>query len=295
MDYVLPYVDGSDPVWREQYKKANFTGNIEESRFRDFGFLRFALRSVAENMPFIDRVVLIVSGPSQVPDWLDNARVIYHADFMPGEHRPTFSSSAIETDMWRIEGLSGRYIYGNDDIFAMRPMTEADFFEGDKPRLRFNESDYHVQNIFRRSCRNGMDMAADAAGVPRTNPWVLLKPQHAHRPINSRHVREVGEICGGTMNGTVTPHRQRCNITGYIYSYYAYYLGEYADFEKTWEYTRINDDYMKAASLIDNTKADMLCINDAGYLSQDRYGEACRALKESLEKRFPERCRYELF
>lgn len=297
MDYVFPYVDCSDPVWREQYKQVNNTLTMDESRFRSFGTLRYVFRGIAKNMPFIDRVVLIVSTESQVPDWIDRSkvRIVTHDEFMPAEHLPTFSSSAIESDMWRIEGLSDQFIYGNDDIFALQPLTENDFFLGGRPRLRFEASDYHVRNLFRRCCRRGMDMIAGALGCEPTDPYILLKPQHCMKGILTEHMKEVGRLCGDQIDGTVTRQRHQWNVTGYIYHYYAFYTGQYDPFYANYEYIRISDDYEQVIDRLSDPNISILCINDAGQLSHGRYEEAAEALKSCFEALFPERCRYELF
>lgn len=295
MDYVFPYVDCEDPVWREQYKKVNNCMNMDESRFRPFGTLKYVFRGIAKNMPFIDRVVLIVSTQSQVPDWInrENVRIVTHDEFMPAEHLPTFSSSAIESDMWRIDGLSDRFIYGNDDFFPLKPLTEDDFFCDGKPRLRFEASDFRKKNLFRKCCRKGMDMIADAAKKQRTDPNVLLKPQHCMKGITLEHMKTVGRLCGNQIDQTVTIHRHPWNVTGYIYHYYAYYMGEYEPFEKDYKYIRITDDYSDILNLLENPDVSILCINDAGQLSSSKYKEACAALKQRFERLFPERCKYE--
>ena len=294
MDYVFPYVDCEDPVWREQYRRANNFIRMDESRFRPFGTLKYVFRGIAKNMPFIDRVVLIVSTESQVPEWInrDKVRIITHDEFMPAEHLPTFNSSTIESDMWRIDGLSERFIYGNDDFFALKPLLEYQFFCGDIPLLRFEYSDYHVKNLFRRCCRKGMDMVADALGVERTDPYVLIKPQHCMKGMTVKHMKEVGRLCGSKIDATVTMQRHQRNVTGYIYHYYAYYTGEYEPFRTDYKYIRITNDYEE---VLDCIKTDrILCINDAGHLDAEHYPEACEALRNSFEKLFPERCMYEL-
>lgn len=296
MDYVLPYVDCNDPVWLKEYQRINGKG-MDPSRFRPFGTLRYAFRSIAKNMPFVDRIVLIVSNAEQVPEWVnrETVRIILHSEFMPAEHLPTFNSSAIESDMWRIEGLTARFIYGNDDIFVLNPLNEADFFDGELPRLAFAESDYHVRNLFRRCCRKGMDMAADAAGADRTDPYILLKPQHCMKGIRTASMKEVGRMCAAQMDECVTVLRHWENITGYLYQYYEYYTGNYAPFDVQSAYIRIANDYDAVLEYITNRKTDVLCINDAGDLDGEHYQAACTALKEAFEGIFPDRCKYELF
>ena len=294
MDYVFPYVDCSDPVWREQYRQANNCMTMDESRFRPFGTLRYVFRGMAKMMPFIDRVVLIVSTESQVPEWVDRdkVRIVTHSEFMPRGHLPTFNSSVIESDMWRIDGLSERFIYGNDDFFPLKPLTEDDFFCDGKPRLRFEASDYRKRNLFRRCCRKGMDMVADAVGEERTDPNVLLKPQHCMKGMTVTHMKAVGRLCGARIEHTITLQRHQRNVTGYIYHYYAYYTGDYAPFETNYKYIRIDNDYAEVLDCIDSER--ILCINDAGYLDKKHYDAACEALKQKFESVFPERCQYEL-
>lgn len=297
MDYVLPYVDCTDPVWRRQYRETMNTETMDASRFRPFGTLRYAFRSVAKNMPFIDRIVLIVSTESQVPAWVNRAavKVITHEEFMPAGHRPTFNSSAIESDMWRISGMSDLFVYGNDDFFALRPMRADDFFDGYLPRLQFEESDFHIQNLFRRCCKNGMDMVADAVGSPRTDFFTLLKPQHCMKGISNIHMKEVGRLCEDQIEKTITVMRHRWNVTGYIYHYYAYYTGEYAPAYPSYTYVRIANNFEQVTKLIDEPQTDMLCINDAGDLDAEHYDAAVAAIANSFDRLFPERCQYELF
>lgn len=296
MDYVLPYVDCSDPVWREQYKAQFNTIRMDESRFRSFGTLRYAFRSVDKNLPFVDRIVLIVSTESQVPDWVnrDTVRIITHREFMPETHIPTFSSSAIESDMWRIDGLSERFIYSNDDIFIMEPMTEDDFFDGWLPRLRFNESDNTKnRNIYRRSCRNGMDMVADALGVDRTDQNILLKPQHCAKGITTSHMKNVGRLCADMIEQTITPMRHQTNVTGFIYHYYAFYTGQYARFDADMKFVGVQDDNGELIQFINNPTAKMLCMNDAGNMNPALYRETSKLICDAFESKFYEGSKYE--
>lgn len=295
MDYVLPYVDNRDPVWRSQYEARFGSLNMDESRFRCFDTLKYAFRGVSVNMPFIDRIVLIVSTESQVPAWVnrDKMRIVEHKDFIPAEYLPTFSSSAIESFLWRLDGLSERFVYGNDDFFALKPLTEGDFWDGELPRLTFNESDYHFRNSFRRNCRNGMDMVADALGVERTDPWILLKPQHCMKGIRCDHMRLIGRLCCDKISATITPMRHPWNVTGYIYNYVAYYKGEFSPLEATFEYKRINSSYRDIRGLIEAPDIDMLCINDAGELPAECYDDAVKVLSRSFEKVLPKRGKFE--
>ena len=137
-------------------------------------------------------------------------------------------------------------------------------------------------------------MMADAAGCDRTDPYVLLKPQHCMKGIVTERMKDVGRLCGSQIDGTVTIQRHPWNVTGYIYHYYDYYTGNYAPFDKDFKYIRITDNYAEILDLLRDPDVSILCINDAGQLSNERYEEASEALITRFEALFPERCKYEL-
>ena len=53
--------------------------------------------------------------------------IITHEDiFENTAHLPTFSSPAIESNLWRIPGLSEKFLYFNDDVFIQVISTKVD-------------------------------------------------------------------------------------------------------------------------------------------------------------------------
>lgn len=68
IDAVYTWVDGTDPVWQEEY--FNFTNRtIDESRFRNNNELLYSLRSLEKFAPFIKNIYIVTNG--QAPDWLN--------------------------------------------------------------------------------------------------------------------------------------------------------------------------------------------------------------------------------
>ena len=106
MDIVITYVNGLDPVWLQSYAEHTKVP-ITTKRFRDWGFLPYLFRGIEQNMPFVRNVYLVVSGDSQVPEWInrDHVKVVHHEDFVPKEYLPTFNSNPLEMYLHRIEGL----------------------------------------------------------------------------------------------------------------------------------------------------------------------------------------------
>src|SRR5690606_24066147 len=54
-------------------------------------------------------------------------------DFIPEPYLPTFNACTIELNMHRIEGLSDRFVYFNDDCFVINHLAEEDFFRDGLP------------------------------------------------------------------------------------------------------------------------------------------------------------------
>ena len=130
IDAVYTWVDGTDPVWQDQYQ--NFTDKkIDENRFRDNNELLYSLRSLEKYAPFIRNIYIVTNG--QVPDWLNTEnpriKIVTHKEiFQNSEDLPTFNSNSIEVHIHRITGLSRYYIYLNDDFMFGNDLHMNDFF-----------------------------------------------------------------------------------------------------------------------------------------------------------------------
>lgn len=132
IDIVILWVDGADPEWQRERARYHGLSDTDNSaiRFRDWDLLRFWFRGVECFAPWVHRVHFVTCG--HLPGWLDTSNpklhVVRHSDYIPADALPTFNSNAIELGLNRIEGLSERFIYFNDDMFLLRPMHPTDFF-----------------------------------------------------------------------------------------------------------------------------------------------------------------------
>lgn len=103
---------------------------IARERFADNNELKYSLRSLEKFAPWVRNIFLVTNG--QVPDWLNinhpKIKLVTHDQIFPNKsHLPTFSSPAIEVNLHRIEGLSQRFLYFNDDIFLAKSTLKEDF------------------------------------------------------------------------------------------------------------------------------------------------------------------------
>ncbi|GAV00247.1 hypothetical protein RvY_11128-5 [Ramazzottius varieornatus] len=123
------------------------SGNeIRLSRFKDNEELRYSLRSLQQYAGWVRRVFIVTNG--QIPYWLDlsnpKMRIVSHEEiFRNKSHLPTFSSSAIESHLHHIPGLSDKFLYLNDDVLLTGKVLPEDFFshsEGYKVHLAWHVS-----------------------------------------------------------------------------------------------------------------------------------------------------------
>lgn len=139
IDVVIPWVDDSDPAWRaekQRYSPEKGPASDDgEARYRDWGTLKYVFRGIEKFMPWVNRVYFVTCG--HVPEWLnlDAPKLVHvrHADYMPAEYLPTFSSHPIELNLHRIESLSEHFVYFNDDIYVTRPTDATSFFRAGRP------------------------------------------------------------------------------------------------------------------------------------------------------------------
>ncbi len=145
IDIVLPWVDQNDPNWLKKYNQFQIKKNNDdaETRFRDYGTLKFLFRSIEKFAPWINRVYLITD--HQTPNWLNKENkklvLVNHDEYIEQSYLPTFDSNLIELSVTNIDTLSEHFICFNDDTFINKPVQPKDFFDKNgnpKDTLAFN-------------------------------------------------------------------------------------------------------------------------------------------------------------
>ncbi len=139
IDFVVPWVDGSDPKWIESFNKycpeSKKILDVSEERYRDYGLLKYWFRGVEKFAPWVRKIHFITCG--QKPEWLnlDNPKLhwVKHADYIRAEYLPVFSSHPIEIGMRAIPDLAEHFVYFNDDFFLVAPVKKEFFFKKGLP------------------------------------------------------------------------------------------------------------------------------------------------------------------
>ncbi|MFA9376834.1 MAG: Stealth CR1 domain-containing protein [Lachnotalea sp.] len=143
IDFVLIWVDGNDPAWREE--KAKYDGSTlgfddSDIRYRDWGNLQYWFRGVEKYAPWVNKIHFVTWG--HLPEWLDTTdprlNIVNHKDYIPEKYLPTFNANTIELNLHRIAGLAEQFVYFNDDMFITRPVKPTDFFAKGKPKDIFS-------------------------------------------------------------------------------------------------------------------------------------------------------------
>lgn len=139
VDFVVLWVDGDDPAWREEFLKARRKAGRDADgaviRYRDWATLRYWFRGVERFAPWVRKIHFITWG--HLPAWLDTSHpklhIVRHDEYLPAAYRPTFNSNTLELNLHRIEGLADRFVLFNDDTFLTAPASEQDFFREGLP------------------------------------------------------------------------------------------------------------------------------------------------------------------
>lgn len=128
VDLVYTWVDGDDAQLQADIRQcASGSKHLNPERMRDpYDLLRYSLRSADMFAPWIRKVHIITRRP-QVPRWLDlsNPRlnVVRHDELRDfGPYLPTFNSTAIESFVHAVPGLSDHFLSGLFPISALPEM-----------------------------------------------------------------------------------------------------------------------------------------------------------------------------
>lgn len=234
IDAVYTWVDGSDPKFQEQLRQyrdaAGGAGHdAGAARFHDNDELRFSLRSLERNAPWIRKVYLVTNG--QAPAWIDRSHprlaLIRHEDLFPDRRvLPVFNSMAIEWQLFRIPGLSRQFLYFHDDFFLGRRVTPADF-QTPKNGYRVFVEPFDIPSG--AAVRNATDAALAYTETLLNSRFGNRSPRknlaHTPRFLDRTFLEEVNRIWEGQIRRTAA-HRFRDPQDVSMETLYFYYLLE---------------------------------------------------------------------
>lgn len=136
VDVVYSWSNGSDPRLHELFEL--HTGRVRNNhatakrRVQDHGELRYSIRSVFMNAPWIRNIYIIMKGFQRFPFGKmphDRIKLVPEEELLDPDASPVFNSQAVESRMHHIPGLSEHYLYFCDDMFVNKKMAVEDFFD----------------------------------------------------------------------------------------------------------------------------------------------------------------------
>jgi hypothetical protein len=152
IDAVVAWVDGDDPKHRAKLDRHLATvgrrpSSARPTRFRSVGEVDYCITSILRFAPFVRRIHVVtddqrppIFGAAErwTPALRDKLVLVDHREAFAGyeDCLPSFNSLSIATVLYRIPGLAERFVYFNDDVMLIKPITVEAFFRNGAPVLR---------------------------------------------------------------------------------------------------------------------------------------------------------------
>jgi hypothetical protein len=298
IDVVYTWVDGSDPAWAAERARHRGEAGLSARRYRANDELRYSLRSIAENLPFVRRIFVVTCG--HVPSWArtDHPRLTFvsHAEiYEDASHLPTFNSDSIEQQLWRIPGLSEHFLYFNDDILVTAPLGRADFMDqagrpkvfllrmglgSRKIRARAARGDVHAQGIL---CSNAL---LDRAYGPAERRVDRMAPLLQRRSVH----QEIATLFGEERTWTSAQrfrHPRALKLPFIVYPHVLLATGRGVEAHISWASLFLTDDAARNEAAFDlaaRVRPSMLCLMDE---MDDPSPRCLFGARRAMERLFP--------
>lgn len=290
IDYVFMYVTSDDPKWQKLYKQyvpdeINYATGMQ--RFRDNDTLKYMLRGLAKNMPWIHKVHMIVMSESQVPDWInrDEVDIITHDEFLPKEQMPCFNSSTLETYFANLPRVSECFIYGNDDMFTFKPQEPTNFFNGQTPI-------YHINFRNRKKTFVGDQLRIGAYNliIDENNTRKVAVTQHGLLCFRMSWLKEFFKKYKDKITPVCTRFREPQNYNIWPFALWQFMEKQVQSEKREVLYYEMNGNISQAYNFQKNfADFDCVCIND----NEKATPQVRLEVSKKIEKYFPKRCKYE--
>ena len=327
IDFVITWVDGSDPLWVKEFNKySSLKKNVDKRacNYRDFNLLKYWFRGVDKFAPWVNKVYFITCG--QKPDWLNVNYVklvwIKHQDYIPQSVLPLFNSRAIEIGLHKIPELSEHFVYFNDDFYLINQIQPDFFFNKNLPRdmlvmtplvgdlksqicyaqlsncavINKNFNKYNcVKKNFSKffNLKYGKENFRNLGMLPFPYISTFLN-HHFAQPFLKSTFQEVWdtfpELCFSTQS---SKFREPTNINQWLFRYWQLMEGKFipTNLNKERKYYALGQSFDEMCSDILNQKYKEIVINDGGYEINE---EELIKLNKTFEIILPEKSAFEL-
>ena len=279
IDLVIAYVNNQDLVWRKNYisfcNKCNLNQKIVEllgSRYGGITFIYDNLKLVTKNMPWINKIYLLISNKEQIiPSLLPpNCEIVLHEQFIPYMFLPTFNSTTIEMFLWRIPNLSEHFIYANDDMLPTGKLEPKDFFENGKIKINWRIDEFNTfMNVYSYQCHNVSSNIAKLLNK-QFDSNLMIRPVHSFTPIIKSHAIESYNLLKKLIEPHIRAFRTQHQFNQYIYPVYEYFKYGTLNSDIDFIYTELKEDF--------DLNHQIVCVNC------EKNSELVKKYKEEIRK-----------
>ena len=200
IDAVITWVDGSDEKHKEKIREYSQKTNQQQEdisfRYAQTNEIQFCVNSILKHANFVRNIFIVTD--NQVPKFLVNessdkykkVNVVDHTEIFGDKNSilPVFNSRSIETKIHNIPGLSEHFIYFNDDMIILRPVSKSDFFMDNLPVLRgkwklFKENIFYKKLRIKRKGNQAGHVYAQEKSAKTLGFQKLFKFHHTPQPM----------------------------------------------------------------------------------------------------------------
>ena len=230
IDIVIPYVNNKDPLWKKSFldfaSKHGYYGKMASMNglryANEFDLIYYQLQLVNKNMPWINKIYLLLASPTQVIKSLlpNNCEIVLHNQFIPTKYLPTFNSCTIEMFLWNIPNLSEYFIYANDDMLPLKPLKPSDFYYDGKIKMSFNNDIKTRESTqYKLQCYNSWHALINKLNYD-CNKDYFEYPQHTFTPMILSDCKACFELIKDNVLPNIRAFRNDNQHNQYIYPNY---------------------------------------------------------------------------
>ena len=326
IDFVIFWVDDTDPAWREAFiearKKAAPEDDASLIRIRCWHNLHYWFRAVERFAPWVRKVHLVTWG--HLPAWLETSHpklnIVRHEDFIPAAYLPTFNSLTIGLNLHRINDLSEQFVVFNDDMFLTRDCRPDDFFRNGLPcdiarlsvvqpssigHLIYNDLElinakWNKKQVIRRSPAKWFSLKYGASNLLKTltlMPWSMftgMLDHHVPQPYTRTHCQRCWEEWGAELDATCRhTFRHLTNVTDYLFRYDMLAAGEFVprSMRDCALMTLTDSSIESICSDISRQRWRMICLNDSNDIAD--FDALRNRLNSAFGELLPQKSEYE--
>ena len=334
IDFVVTWLDSSDPVWIKEYQKYKGItpmGDQTAARFRDWGLFKYWFRAVENYAPWVNKVYLVTNGT--FPKWVNTSNsklvLVRHSDYIPENFLPTFNSCTIELYLNRIPGLSEHFVYFNDDFYINAPITPDYYFKNGLPCDSNRETFYNVPK-YNPTDRFSiyMSMLADIGVInrdfDRKKTWrqspkrwfgthlgmgiitslllynkerfIGFNWKHNEQPFLKSIFDEAWEKEKDMLEKSCTRFREEVTLNPYFFRYWQFATNRFhpVKLNRIMKYRTVKQDIPSILKALDEQEYCSLCINDTPSCTEEDLVQFKEVIHSAFKVKLPNKSSFEL-